>query len=72
MRTNLLKDALYYLSPASGASEDRAAGVVVGMLTVLGAVGYSVEQSAALLKPLLPTDARINALPPSWRPLFEK
>lgn len=70
-RENLINDALGYLDPTSGASDDRAAGVVVGMVSVLMALGYSFERATAYLKTHLPPNARVNALPDTWQPHFK-
>lgn len=63
---NILKDALYYLRSYSGASNDKAEGVLVGVMATLMATGLTFEQAAYQIKALLPTEFRTSAIPTVW------
>lgn len=68
---NLVKDALYNLSPESGASFDRARGTLVGVVSGLQAVVQHATSDPFSfvwnkILPMFPKDFRIECIPPSW------
>jgi hypothetical protein len=78
-RITMLQDGLYNCHPSSCATEERAHGIVVGLVGGLMAAGLSCEQSIALLKEAVnrtKTDLKeehvVKVLPFSWIELWEK
>lgn len=69
MHTNLIKDALYYTHPDSGASNEKAQGVVIGVVTMF----MSQQQITDFYKvfkrveKLLPDGYRVASIPDAWR-----
>jgi hypothetical protein len=63
--TNLLRDALYNLSPKSGANQDYCRGLVVGLVSGLMSEGRSYSTAAEMVSRCLPADYREDCLPES-------
>lgn len=64
----LLRDALYYLSPRSGASIEEARGVLVGVVTTVMHFRRALFTEAfAEVRKMFPQDFRIEAVPEGWR-----
>lgn len=66
MDTNLIRGALYYAHPSSGASDEKAQGVIVGVVTALMANGKDFGQCLEFLANNLPIDFRTEAIPQAW------
>lgn len=65
---NLIKDALYYTRADSGASVEKAQGVVIGVVSTLMALKrVDFATAIAQVKALLPHTYRIDAIPEAWR-----
>jgi len=63
-----VQDALYYLDPASGASIDRAKGVLIGIVSTLMLFGIkNFSDIWRILIPLMPRNFRVACIPPTWR-----
>ena len=73
MKSNLLKDALYYTHPDSGASTDHGKGVVTGMVsTIMALQNVHFVDAFAIVKDNLPAGYRIDAIPPAWQDQLEE
>jgi hypothetical protein len=66
--SNLLRDALYVLSPKSGASEQYGRGLVVGVVnTLMSEHGWTFEQALRHVCHRCPHETRIACFPEEWR-----
>ena len=63
---NMLKDAAYYTRSDSGATCDKAQGVIIGIVSALMACGYTYHAAIGALREALPANYRDGALPPAW------
>ena len=63
---NLLRDALNYTSPDSGASAEKAQGVVIGVVSTLMAQGKSYNQALQIVRNHLPNDFHFDTIPNMW------
>lgn len=65
---NLLRDVLYYTHPGSGASVEKAQGVVVGAVSALMAsTGADFDTTWQLVQANLPEGYRPDAIPSAFR-----
>lgn len=63
-----LKDTLQNCARDSGATDDYAQGVVLGVVAGLMAAGtMNFNQAMSWVKPNLPANLRDNWCPPAWR-----
>lgn len=63
----MLRDALYNMDYHSGASEDYAKGLVVGVVSTLMAEGFSFEEAIDTVAQYMPnTKTTRLTVPPSW------
>ena len=70
-KINLLADALYYTRADSGASIERAQGVVIGCVSVLmGLQGVHFTDAIETVKEHMPASYRMDAIPQAWRDCF--
>jgi hypothetical protein len=69
MHTNLIRDALYYTRADSGASNDKAQGVVIGVVTMFMSRQKTTDFYKAFekVKALLPVGYRVESIPEAWR-----
>lgn len=71
MRMGMVKDAVYYLHRQSGASDDKARGVIVGLMAGLMAHGGTFEESMAIIAKAIndseeKSDFRMELFPECW------
>lgn len=64
---NLVRDALYHTHARSGASEDRAQGVVLSVVCMLMAMGMQFFEALHYMEDHLPMGYRLHAIPEPWR-----
>ena len=70
-RITLLADALYYLREDSGASCEKAQGVVIGAISVImGIRKIGFYDALEIVKAHLPDNYRLEGIPESWREAF--
>ena len=70
-KINLLADALYYTRADSGASIEKAQGVVIGCVSVLmGLQGVHFTDAIEIVKGHMPASFRLDAIPEAWRDCF--
>lgn len=71
-RPNLLIDALFNVHTSSGASDDYAHGLVVGVMSTLMAVteGRDFDELLPIVTKHLPISFRPDRLPEAWRDDF--
>lgn len=63
----ILRDALYNMDHHSGASEDYAKGLVVGVVSTLMAEGFSFTEALDTVAQYMPnTKTTRLTVPPSW------
>lgn len=81
MKDTILMDALYNLRSDSGASEDYAKGIVVGIVSgLMYEKKHNFEEALKIIKENIQeskciggiTCIRFNVIPESWRELFSK
>ena len=72
MRIGMVKDAVYYLHERSGASDEKARGVIIGLVSGLMASGRSFEEALKIVGQAISESKekdsfRINLMfPDSW------
>jgi hypothetical protein len=62
----MIADAVYYAMPDSGASEDKARGVIIGVVSGLMACGLTYAESVGMVGHALKPGFRQGALPAAW------
>jgi hypothetical protein len=70
LKLNYLKDVLYYTHSASGASVERAQGVVIGVLSALMATGMDFDKAFHTVQENLPKTLRQDAIPLAYYELM--
>lgn len=69
---NLVKDVLYLLRADSGCSVEEARGVLKGVIsTIMDQRRLNFQEAVRVVKPLLPSGYRKDAIPTPWRKDFE-
>ena len=73
-QVNLLRGALAYASPTSGASKEKSQGVIIGVVTTLMATNKKVTFAKAIqiVKDGLPKDSTPDRLPDAWRHILQE
>lgn len=70
-KINLVADALYYTRADSGASIEKAQGVVIGVVSaIMGMKKLSFFDALEIVKEHMPANYRIDAIPADWREAF--
>jgi len=70
-KINLLADALYYTRADSGASVEKAQGVVIGLVSaIMGLQGVHFLDAIEIVKEYMPASFRLDAIPEAWRDCF--
>jgi hypothetical protein len=70
-RITLLADALYYTRADSGASCEKAQGVVIGAVSVImGMNKIGFFDALEIVKRHMPKEYRIEAIPTDWQDAF--
>jgi len=67
MKSNLLKDALYYTHKDSGSSVEMAHGVIVGIVSALMAQGMLYGKAIRIVSECLPEGYRPETMPSAWK-----
>lgn len=71
-RYNLLRDALEYTNRHSGASVEKAQGVVIGVVSMIMALEHiDFYDAIEIVKAHMPVSYRLDAIPESWRSEFK-
>jgi hypothetical protein len=63
---NMITDAVYYAQPNSGASVDKAQGVIIGCVSALMGAGLTYAEAIGMVGRALRPGYRDDALPPAW------
>ena len=63
----MIKSALEYTRKDSGASVDKARGVVIGVVSTLMSQGESFQQAMTTVCINLPRGYRVSAIPEAWQ-----
>lgn len=63
MKETILKDALYNLTPGSGAKTDYCRGLIIGIVSALMAQGKSHIEAAHIIRDNLPKGYRVSCIP---------
>ncbi len=70
-KINLLADVLYYTRADSGASVEKAQGVVIGAVSVImGMNNIGFFDALEIVKTNMPEKYRLEAIPKDWREAF--